>query len=138
MVGITIHIPTLNLMKQEHFCFRYFNHRNGSPHTFVPHILKEAVAVIYDDYIVNKLAKSIVTSWKRFICNNCDHAEDEPVNLDFNLMIPQLFMNAIYPADCLVPCVSIVLLSLTTNGACYVICFSHYFYTFTPLLLHLY
>ena len=87
-------------MKQEHFCFEYFNYRNGSPHTLVPHI-----TVIYNDYFINQLDKSIVASEKRFICIKCDHAEDEPVDPDFKLMISQLFMNAIYPADCLVPCV---------------------------------
>ena len=106
MVDITICIPSLNLMKQEHFCFKYFNHRNGSPHTLVPHILKEAVAVIYGNYFINQLDSNIVASHKSFICNNCDHAEDEPVDPDFKLMIPQWFMNATYHTGCLVPCAS--------------------------------
>ena len=111
MVNITRCISSLNLMKEEHFCFKYFNHRNGSTHTLGPHILKEAVAVIYDDHFVNQLDPNVVASHKSFICDNCDHADDETVDPDFKLMIPQWFMNVTYPTGCLVPCVSIVLLS---------------------------
>ena len=53
-------------MKEEHFCFKYFNHHNGSPQTLVLHILKEAVAVIYDDYFVNNIDPNVVVSCKTF------------------------------------------------------------------------
>ena len=74
-------------------------------------MLKEAVAVICDDYFVNEIDPNVVASCETFICSNCDHVEDEPVEPDFKLMILQWFVNATYPPGCLVQCVSIVLLS---------------------------
>ena len=90
---------------------QYFNYRNGSPQTLVLHLLKEAVAVIYDNYFMNNMDPNVVASCKTFTGDNSDHVEDKPVDADFKLMIPQWFMQATYPAGCLVPCVSIVLLS---------------------------
>ena len=98
MVDISITILSLNITKEEHFCFKYFNYHNGSPHTLVPHILKKAVG--------------IVASRKNHCCQNCDHAEDEDVDIDLKLMIPQWFMDANYPERCLVPCVSTAIVLL--------------------------
>ena len=112
MVDISITIPSLNITKEEHFCFKYFNYRNGSPHTLVPHILKEAVGTIYNDYFINDLDPSIVASRKNHCCQNCDHAEDEDIDVDLKLMIPQWFMDANYPQGYLVPCISIAIVLL--------------------------
>ena len=117
MVDISLTIPSLNITKEEHFCFKYFNYRTGSPHTLVPHILKEAVGTIYDDYFVNNLDQDIIKSRRSYICDdNCNHTDWEGVDTEMKLMIPQWFMDANYPEGCLIPCVSIciVLLSLTT------------------------
>ena len=108
MVDISITIPSLNITKEEHFCFKYFNYHNGSPHTLVPHILKEAVGTIYKYYFVNNLDPAIVASRTGCVTTNviikCEQAEDEGVDANMKLLIPQWFMEANYPEGCLVPC----------------------------------
>ena len=48
IVDISITIPERNLVITEHFCFKYFQRSQGSPYSLVPHILKAAVAKLYD------------------------------------------------------------------------------------------
>ena len=101
MVDISITIPSLNITKEEHFCFKYFNYRNGSPHTLIPHILKKAIGTIYNDYFVNNLNPAIVASRKNSLCDNkCDHDDDQGVDANLKLLIPQWFMEANYPEGC--------------------------------------
>ena len=96
MVDISITIPSLNITKEDQFCFRYFNYCNGSPHTLVPHILKEAISTIYNDYFVNNLDLATIASRKNCLCDNkCDHDDDQGVDADLKLLIPQWFMRLI-------------------------------------------
>ena len=74
---------------------KYLNYHNGSPHTLVPHILKEAVSTIYNHYFVNNLDPAIVASRKNRLCDNkCDHDEGKGVDADMKLLIPEWFMVA--------------------------------------------
>ena len=43
MVDVRIYIPERNLKMEEHFCFKYFSHSQGSPHSLVENILKEGM-----------------------------------------------------------------------------------------------
>ena len=97
MVDITVNIPTFNLQKKEHFCFRYFNRVRGHPTTLVPFLLKESLACLYDKYFQNDDNYEIVTSRANNTCKYCDHDPDEEVPAVAKHAIAKWYYDQTYP-----------------------------------------
>ena len=54
MVDIKVTVPEMNIVFEEHFCFKYFSRSKGSPYTLFPEILKGAVCKIYNKYYTDQ------------------------------------------------------------------------------------
>ena len=96
MVDIKVTVPEMNIVFEEHFCFKYFACSKGSPYSLVPEIMKGAVCKIYNRYYEDQSYEN-VKERIHFTCIYCQHDEEEgPSKLMVKDAIPEWYMKEIY------------------------------------------
>ena len=96
MVDIKVTVPEMNIVFEEHFCFKYFSCSRGSPFTLVPSIMKGVVCKTYIKYYED-MSYDNVKSRMHFTCIYCQHdEEDGPSDTMVKDTIPKWYMSEIY------------------------------------------
>ena len=96
MVDIKVTVPEMNIVFEEHFCFKSFAHSKGSPYSLVLEIMKGAVCKIYNRYYKDQSYEN-VKERIHFTCIYCQHDQEEgPSKLMVKDAIPEWDMKEIY------------------------------------------